>query len=186
MQNPLELAWHGLVLLMLLVFSVFFVGMRAQEQGRKIDALELSIDLLEKQIEANQSYVSLVDDLHTQIGDYERNFALIDTLAARRVAWSPRVKGISEAFDAVGGIWLERFSTAAGNIDVNSDWGDRSLPALTRLYLQGKTAARRHVSEVSERIGDGHIANVGRTKIRGKTVFEFNLTAPVTVTSQRP
>ncbi len=186
LQNPLELAWHGLVLLALLVASVLFLGVKARDQGRMIDSLKVSINLLEKRIEENNTYVRLVDELHVQIADYERNFSLIDTLSAHRVSWSSRLGRVDEAVQTTGGLWLDRFSTAEGDIDVQSEWGKRSLPPLTEIFMHGSASRRDRVPKIAERLGNGHIRSIVRSKVRGATVYEFDLRVPIDLSNARP
>ena len=124
------------------------------------------------------------DELNAQITDYERNFALIDTLSARKVEWSAHLAETARAFREVDGLWLERFSTTEGDIDIEQDWG--SLPVPEELFMFGKTADRTRVSAIAERLGDGHIRSVVRARIRQKTTYEFDMTVPVAAPGPKP
>ena len=186
LQNPFELAWHGLVLIALLVSSLLFLGMRAQDKSRTIDSLVLSIELKDKQIRENNPYAKRVQDLQTQIGDYERNFALIDTLSSRQVSWSSKLREVAGAVEETGGVWLERFATLEGDLDVEGDWGAKSSSIPREIFMYGKTSRRSRVPKFAERVGEGQIPSIGRTQIRGKTIYEFELRSPVLSSEERP
>jgi len=181
-QNPFELAWHGLVLLVLLMVSFPIFGWKAQNQSRIIEGLELTIKLVEEQIDEHNPYVKMVDDLHVQIEDYQRNFALIDTLAAHKVTWSPKLQKWADVSKAIGGLWMERFSTSEGGTDIQADWGGEALQAPQEIFMNGKATDRGRVSDIAALLGSGQIRSLIRSQIRGKTVYEFDLTVPVAAT----
>ena len=185
-QNPLELAWHGLAILILLVASGFFLGLKAREQGRGIESLNLSIQVLEQQIQENSAYVKLVDDLYAQIADYERNFALVDTLSWQRVLWGARLREASEAVDSTGGVWLKRFSTVEGDLDVRSEWSGGGLPPPKEIFIQGRASHRDRIPELSQRLSNGLVRSIVREKVRGETVYDFDMKVPITSSDARP
>ena len=175
-QNPLELAWHGLLLLTALLVSVLFLGFKAKTQTDLIESLHQKARLAEQQIEENSSYLQLLDELYAQIADYKRNFALIDTLVARRTPASARLEEVASAFESTGGLWLERFSTSEGDLDAQVGAG---LSAPRDIFMYGKASNRARVPEIAERLGDGHIQSIIRSRIRGRTVHEFDLKVPL-------
>ena len=185
-QNPLELAWHGLVLFALLAVSVLFFGVRVQNQGREIDDLALAVELLEKQVQENMPHVQKVDEIHAQIGDYERNFSLIDTLASQQESWSTRLGEISKALRRSDGLWLDRLSTLEGGVDTQGEWGGHPLPAPERIFVDGKAAQRTWVSKIAHSLGDGDVRSVTRTKLRDRTIYRFDLTLPITSSTTEP
>lgn|GEM_PF-2872508 len=182
-QNPLELAWHGLALLAALVATVLFIGFKGKTQIAVIEELQLKVGLDQQQIEENSSYLQLLDDLYAKVADYERNFALIDTLATRRAPASTRLEEVAAAFRSTGGLWLERFSTSEGDIDAQV--GAR-LSAPRDVFMYGKASNRARVPEIAERLGDGYIQSIIRAEIRGRTVYEFDLKVPMVSSRTEP
>ena len=179
MQNPFELGWHGLVLIALLATSLFMIGLRAQEKDRTIDSLRLSIDLKQRQVQENNPYVIMVDELQAQIVDYETNFALIDTLAGEQISWSAQLQGLASAVQKTGGLWLERFATSEGDLDIAMEWGRQDVGPAGEVFMFGKTSRRSRVPDLAELVGDGQIPSIVRSKIRGRTVYEFEMITPV-------
>lgn len=181
-QNPFELAWHGLALLVMLLVSFPIFGWKAQNQSQIIEGLEFTIELAEQQIDEQNPHVKLVDDLHAQIEDYQDNFALIDTLSVHQVAWSPKLQKWSEVFKEVDGLWLERFSTSEGDTDIRSDWGGDALQAPQEIFMNGTAMDRGRVSDIAAHLGGGQIRSLVRSQIRGRNVYEFDLTVPIAET----
>jgi len=178
-QNPLELAWHGLALLVLLLASTLWLGREFQVQQRRLEALALSVEVLEGQIQANVPYVKMVEELHAQISQYERRFALVDTLEVQRIFWSDRLREVAGAVRAVDSTWLQKLSTAEGSLDTRRDLTAQGLPRSQGVSLYGRALFRDRVPELAERLGGGNVRSSVRAEIRGKTVLEFDMQVPV-------
>ena len=176
-QNPLEIAWHGFLLLFLLAASTLLLGIRIQDQGRTIDRLTLSVELFQEQIEEDNDYVALVDDLHAQAEDYRRNFALIDTLMGQKMYWSSALQRVAADARETGRVWLRDLSTAAGGIDLKRDWSSSDPSPPTSVSVAGRSLSRDRIPLLAERLGMGHIGSTGRSKIRSATVYDFDLKA---------
>ena len=161
-QNPLEVAWHGLVVILLLMLSALFLGMRVRDQERAIETVAASVNLLEQQIGESSPYVMAVDSLHAQIKNYERSFALIDVLSKQQTVWHTSLRDAAGNVKATGGLWLERFSTS---------------PEMLSLY--GKAVYPERVPGLASRFGVGHIQSIVRSKIREKTVYGFEMRVPM-------
>jgi hypothetical protein len=178
-QNPFELAWHGLLLLALLAAAALWLGSMAQAQERRLAALALSAEVLESQVRESAGYVQVVDELNARISEGERRFALLDTLEAGRLRWAGRLGEVARAVQLTDGIWLERLTTAEGNLDVRRDVEAQGLPRAQALSLYGKSLYRDRVPELAQRLGEGLVRSSVRDQIRGRTVHQFDMRVPV-------
>lgn len=187
-QNPLEIAWHGLMLIVLLAGATLLFGVRAQEQDRTISQLHLSVDLLQKEIAENALLVAEVRDLQTQIRDYRRNFALLDTLSTRKHTWNDRLREISEITKSTGHTWLTRLSTSESGIDLRREWNSEVEVVPKSVALAGVARYVERVARLADRLGDGHIESIETTEIREARVHSFRLKTPswVKTTSRNP
>ena len=176
-QNPLEVAWHGVLLLFLLATSTLLLGMKVQDQSRTIDRLALSVELLEERIREDNTYVSLVDNLHEQSEDYRRNFALIDTLLGRKVYWGSSLLGVATDARETGRVWLSDLSTTDGGIDLKRDWSSQALSPPASVSITGRSLSRDRIPLLAERLGMGHIGSTSRSKVRSATVYDFHIKA---------
>ena len=177
-QNPFEVAWHGILLLALLLVSFPILGWKAQQLQDEIDSTNFAIELARAQVEQNRPYVELVDDLHVQIQDYRRNLSLIDTLSSVQVVWSEILQAWGPHLKEVGGLWLESFSTSEGDTDIEGDWRGENLPTATDLFIRGRALDRVRVADITTRLGDGEVRSLVRAEIRGRELFDFDLVVP--------
>ena len=171
-QNPLEVAWHGLLLVSLLAISALFLGIAARDQDRAAESLRLSVELLDQQIREQHRYIDLVADLRRQISDYQRNLALIDTLSSRRRFWSGELHRVSGAVHSTGQVWIARVATSGEGATT------RSQKPSADLIISGKALARERAPDLAVRLGQGHIQASKRSSIRGRAVYEFDMRAP--------
>lgn len=178
-QNPFELAWHGLLLLALLAVAALWLGGIAQEQERQLGELGQAVEVLKGQVQENAAYVKMVDDLNTQINQYEGRFALLDTLEARRLRWAERLGEVAWAVQATEDIWLEKLSTAEGNLDVRRDVDAQGLPPAQAISLYGKALYRDRVPELAQRLEETLVRSSMRDQIRGRAVYQFDMRIPV-------
>lgn len=178
-QNPLELAWHSLVLLALLLISFPLISLKAQQQDRTIQEIALGNQLAQQQLDEFNPYVKMVDDLYAQIQDYESNLALSDTLMAYQTDWSTRFHEWTGEFTATGQLWLDRFTASEGDVDIGGNWGDMDLSAPQEVFMYGKAISPTRAAEIARRLGDGQIRSLTRVPIRTQTVFQFDLIVPV-------
>jgi hypothetical protein len=179
-QNPLELAWHSILLLVLLLVSFPLLGLLNQRQEKGIEQLNRDIGLVEQQIQDFALYSQDVEDIFAKIGDYQRSLVLVDSLTANQIIWSAKLRQWAAIFAEIDNIWLERFSTNEGGVDVQGNWEAQDLPPPRKIFMYGKATQRSRASEIAARLGDGQIHSLVRSQIRKKTVYEFDLTVPIT------
>ena len=178
-QNPLELAWHGVLLLTLLSAAVILTGTQARDRSRQIDRLRLSVEMMEEQIREDNAYVQMVADLKAEISDYERNFALIDSLSSGKRDWSGTLQEVSRATRSTGRLWLQRFSTLEKGLDIRRGWGAGVPPEPTEILVSGTASRLDRVPVFAERVGNGSIRSLGRSRIRDRRVYGFELKTPL-------
>jgi len=180
-QNPFELAWHSILLLALLLVSFPLLGLMNQQREEAIEYLERDIGLVEQQVEENISYTQLVEALYFRIGDYQRSLALVDSLTTNQVVWSAKLQKWAGIFAEIDNLWLERFSTNEGGVDAKGNWEEQDLSAPQEVFMYGKATQRKRASEIAARLGGGQIHSLVRSQIRKKTIYEFDLTVPMTL-----
>ena len=123
LQNPLEMAWHSVLILALLAGSLLFFGIRERDQNKTIAHLHFSLDLIERQMEENRALAAEVNQYQGQINEYHRRFAMIDSLQTNQVILSQRLKDISQAATGTKGVWLERVGTSRSDLNANVQVG---------------------------------------------------------------
>jgi len=162
-----------------ILISFPLLAVKARQQEKIIADIELANELTQQQIDEYIPYVKMVDELYAQIQSYASNLALNDTLATRQTDWSRRLREWTAAFDETGLLWLDRFSTTKGDIDIKGNWEEMDLSAPSEVYLFGKAIAPAQAAEIAALLGEVQIHSLTRTPIREQTVFQFYLTVPV-------
>lgn len=176
-QNPFEVAWHGVVCLVILAASVLLLGTKAREQAREINSRILSVNLLRDQIQEDNTYVAMVEALRVQVADYRQNLELVDLLAEQKQVLSPQLMDVASAVGETGRLWLKRFSTSGGQTrGTQKAIGKRpSLP--DEMLIQGVASDLGRIPKFAERLGDATIRSMDRSEIREKAVYAFDLKA---------
>ncbi len=181
-QNPLEVGWHTLLLLTLLLASGLGTAWKVQDQSREIEQMRAGVALSRQQLAESQAMVPRVEEAGRQIEAYQQKIALLDTLSGRQMFWSRRLCHWSSTIHAIGDLWLLRFGTTEGDLDVGGNWGEVDLPLPERAQLHGMTIYRMPAAELAQQLRAGTIRWLKRAEIREKTLFEFDMVVPVAIT----
>ena len=179
LQNALQLGWHSLVVLTLLMVALLGFGRQEQQQQAAIRQLDMANRLSQQQLEDLRPRKQQVLEASERIGEYESRLALLDTLAAKRTDWSGKLGRWAEDFQEVGSSWLLSFATDARGVGRGSDWTQPHLPPVRQVYINGKIIDRAKSAELAQRLGHGQIRSLTRDEIRGQTVYDFDMVVPV-------
>jgi len=158
LQNPLEIAWHGLVLITLIAATALFFGMKVWEQGRSIATHHRSIQMQEREIQENLIYISLVDSLQRQIDWYRQSLALTDSLSVRYRAWSHFLQTLTDEAHRVNSLWFTGMNGKRENI-----------------VLTGRSIYRARIPDVAVALRETVVRSITRTQIRTKDVYNFEI-----------
>lgn len=158
LQNPLEIAWHGLLLVALIAATALFFGMKVWEQGRSIAVVQRAIQMKEQQVRENSVYVTLVDSLHQQIAWYQQNLALTDSLSSHYRAWSHFLGALSDGTHRVNSLW---FTGLNGKGEV--------------IELTGRSIYRDRIPAIAWKLKETVVRKTTRSQIRTKEVYDFDL-----------
>jgi Tfp pilus assembly protein PilN len=158
LQNPLEIAWHGLLLVALIAATALLFGMRVWEQGRSIATVKRSIQLKERQIQENSVYITLVDSLHQQIGWYRQSLAVTDTLSSHYRAWSHFLWTLSDETHRVNSLWFTGLNGKGEGI-----------------ALTGRSIYRDRIPSVAWKLRETVVRRTTRSQIRTQDVYDFDL-----------
>lgn len=158
LQNPLEIAWHGLLLVALIAATTLFFGMRVWEQGRSIATVQRSIQMKEQQVRENSIYITLVDSLHQQIAWYKQSLALTDNLSGRYRSWGYFLRTLSEETHQVNSLWFTGLNGKGEGIE-----------------LTGRSIYRDRIPAVAWKLKETVVRRTTRSQIRTQEVYDFDL-----------
>jgi hypothetical protein len=151
-QSIYRVAWHGLLMLGILFGCVFFLTFKLVSSERELSRLHRSsasmqMDLVRLGVVAHE-----VDSLRAVINTLETGTALVDSIKARSVRWSPVLQDFSTAFAASGPFSLQQLKgTPDGKLIAEAAISRRSQVAeLERLIVPSTVLSVEREGEKKE------------------------------------
>ncbi|MGD0338975.1 MAG: hypothetical protein ABSB78_09320 [Bacteroidota bacterium] len=162
-QKVFKVAWHGLVVLVLIFLLTLFLTSNVAEKIREIGGLREAFKVKQAQLLENQRMQTQIDSIQAQMQQYTKSLALFDSLVPGSDRWAKSVSGIANGVDDISSSWITSFrSTPAGGTVVSGFSVYRArIPRIVSLF--GEQAVLRKVTV---------------QKIREKIVYEFEIEVP--------
>ncbi|HNS73663.1 MAG TPA: hypothetical protein PKI81_09675 [bacterium] len=101
-QSIYRVAWHGVALLAILFICVLFLTYRMVSGQQELNHLKRSSAAMEMNLARLSLVAHEVDSLRVVINSFETGTALVDSLKAKSVRWSPVLRQFSAAYAAAG------------------------------------------------------------------------------------
>lgn len=158
-QKTFKLAWHGLLLAILVFGSTFFFTYNYA--ANQSDISRLRAEVAGKRAQASEVGVlkTQISDVQSQFGKYSTAIAIIDSLTPNTERWSTLLASLSTSVRDVGSMWLT---------DVHQMKGD--------IYsIEGLSVYRDRIPRFAERYPGSVLKKVAVADIRGKTVYDFQI-----------
>ena len=158
-QKSFRLAWHGLILAILVFGSTFFFTytyasnesviykMRSDVAGKKIQAAEIA------------SLKSEISSVQAQFGKYSTAISILKTLTPNTERWSTLMGSLANSIENVGGIWLTDVHQLKDGV----------------YYVEGLSVYRDRIPRFAERYPGSILRKVTIAEIRGKRVYDFQI-----------
>ncbi len=139
-QSVYRVAWHGFAMLFILFAGVLFLTFSfingQQQLGRlRRSSASMGLDLERLSVVAHE-----VDSLRAVISTLETGTALVDSLKARAIRWSPVLDDFSAAYAAAGPFSLQKLKgNADGVLTVETEINRRSQVAELERLIKPST-----------------------------------------------
>jgi hypothetical protein len=167
-QRVFKLAWHGVVLLLLLFASTFFFTYSIVQKNKSIADLEELLERKRSQLAENETIQNSINGLQEQIGRYQTSLALYDTLVPGSERWSTAFTQLSHGVEDLNSIWLTDFSTSPeGPIAMN-----------------GYTVYRTRIPRIATLFDNSVLREVNVQAIREQTVYRYRIEVPAPAAGQ--
>ncbi len=101
-QSVYRLAWHSILLLVVLFCSVMFLTVQSVRSMQQVRDLHAEERMLQRQMEDLAKIAVEVDSLRCKIQVMEKGTALIDSLNKVSTRWSPLIESFSQAYESIG------------------------------------------------------------------------------------
>jgi Tfp pilus assembly protein PilN len=162
-QRVFKLAWHGVLLLMLLFFSTLFFTWSIVQKQKSIAEMEDLLELKKAQLAENETLENSILSLQEQIARYHTSLALYDTLVPGSERWSKVFTQLSHGVEDLNSIWMTDFSTADGGV----------------LNMNGFTVYRTRIPRLASLFENSLLKEVNVQSIREQTVYRYRLDVPM-------
>lgn len=168
-QRVFKLAWHGVVLMMILFLSTLFFTWQVGLKTKEINEAEKVLEMKQTQLEENQTLQASIEALSAQYARYQTSLALYDTLVPGADRWSKTLKQLSNGVEDYNSIWITDF---AGN----------EAGAMT---LNGFSVYRTRIPRLSTLFDNSVLKQVTVSEIRKQTVYNYSIDVPPGTTVSR-
>lgn len=158
-QKTFKLAWHGLLLAVLVFGSTFFFTYRyASNQS---DLYRIRSDVAGKQVQAAEvaSLKSQISTVQSQFSKYSTAISILNALTPNTERWSTLMGSLANSVENVGGMWLTDVHQEKNGI----------------YYVEGLSVYRDRIPRFAEKYPGSVLKKVTVAEIRGKTVYDFQI-----------
>jgi hypothetical protein len=158
-QKIFKLAWHGLILSVIVFGSTFYFAYNFAMNESEISKVKSDVAVKRADVAEIQVLKSKVADVKSQFGKYSNAGSILDELMPNTDRWSSLMSSISQSVQNVGGMWL----TDVHQINDGT------------YYVEGFSIYRDRIPRFAMLYPGSVLKKVTIADIRGKTVYDFQI-----------
>jgi len=158
-QRAFKLAWHGMLLLLLIFLAPIGVNFLYQEKLDEQRAAQSKIIDLDNSIRDIEWVTYMVDSLSFEHASVQEQLMNLTKLSEGTLRWSVTFGQVLTALEEVNGVWFADLKSKGSGIE-----------------LAGLSLYRNRIPRLIEFFEEAEISSVTPAEIRGKTVYRFILT----------
>jgi len=157
-QKTFKLAWHGMLLLILIFLAPLGINHLYQEKvTAQREALQ-KISTLERSIHDIEWVTYMVDSLSSAHSTLQEKLTHLSKLSKGTLRWSVTFKHLLTALEDINGVWFADLHSKEKGIE-----------------LTGYSLYRNRIPRLIEYFDEAEISSVVPKDLRGKTVYQFIL-----------
>ncbi len=158
-QKIFKLAWHGLLLAVLVFGSTFFFTYNYSANQNEISRIRSDITVKKGQAAEVSALRSQIKTVQSQFGKYSTAVAILDSLAPNTQRWSTLMGSLSQSIRSVGAMWLTNVR-----------------PINESTYsVEGYSVYRDRIPRFAQRYPGSVLKKVMIQEIRSKRVYNFQI-----------
>ena len=158
-QKIFKLAWHGLVLSLIVGGSTFYFTYNFATNQSEIAKVKSDVTVKRAQAAEVAALRSRITEVEAQFGKYSNAGTILDELMPNTERWSDLASSLSRTVQDVGGMWLT---------DVHAS-GEGSYS------VEGFALYRERIPQFAMSYPGSILKKVTIADIRGKTVYDFQI-----------
>lgn len=161
-QKVLKLAWHGYAMLLLLFGVTVFFTWQYGLHVNKIESLRTALEFTSREVNEQTRLMEAVDSLRGSYVGYENAVAVTDSLVVGTDKWSRQIEKLTGYISDVQSLWITSVKTSGDGMSIS-----------------GYALYRSRIPSLAKLLGNAKVTQVLVQKIRGETVYRFEMEARV-------
>ncbi len=157
-QKAFKLAWHGMLLLLLIFLVPIVVNFMHQEKLSTQREAQKKLLSLNNSISDIDWVTYMVDSLSITNSVTKEKLANLTLLSEGTLRWSVTFQQLFTALEEVNGLWVADFKSVGDGIEIS-----------------GLSLYRNRIPRLIEYFEEAEITSVTPADVRGKKVYKFNL-----------
>ncbi len=158
-QKIFKLAWHGLLLTVVVFASTFYFSYNYAANESRIRAVNSDIAVKKVQVAQINALRAQITSVQSQLAKYSTATAVLDSLMPNTDRWSNLMSSLSGTINRVGNMWL----TNVKQINDNT------------YTVNGFSIYRNRIPRFAQSYPGSILRKVDVADIRGKTVYDFQV-----------
>jgi len=158
-QKKLKLAWHGVLLLLMLFVAVTAITVNILDRQSEIDSIETSLNFDRQQLQEQEQIVDQITELEARSRAIRVATTTLDTLLVNAELWTETLDTLSKGTASLGDLWVSELKV------------DRA----GGMAVIGYALRRSSVPTLSTLIGDTKLREVTVQDIGKNQVFRYNM-----------
>ncbi|MCP4726275.1 MAG: hypothetical protein GY863_14620 [bacterium] len=161
-QQAFTVAWHGYLLLSLVIFSLGFFLWKNYSINKKIDDMITEIEYLDLNITEISPIALTTDSLYNEINILIPRLALVDSLKPRFMTYSSILEYLSLNTRDLNSIWIRSFNSSGRDF-----------------FLNGSSLFRTRVHGLANTFEESVITEMTPDKIMGRNIYHFSISGKI-------
>lgn len=161
-QRVFKLAWHGVLLLVLLFASTFFFTYSIVQKQKSIADQQDLLERKRSQLAENETLQNSIAGLQEEISRFQASLALYDTLVPGTERWSKAFTQLSHGVEDLNSIWLTDFTSSPNG----------------PITMNGFTVYRTRIPRIATLFDNSVLKEVNVQSIREQTVYRYKIELP--------
>jgi len=153
-----KLTWYNVALLILLMLCPVYITYTYQQKQEAINKKKEKVAQVEKKLQGMRKVEQRQDSIQNELNNVMKELSRVKKLSSGAYRLSESLEKINTELEQIGKMWLS-------DMQYNRD----------RISLHGYSLYRSRIPRFLSTFADARMRNISPLKIRGATVYEFNL-----------
>jgi len=162
-QNTLQIAWHGLLLILFIILAILGLGYKGLQNQKEIGTADKELIREQAEIQRQREIVDEINSLETRSADIQAAATTLDTLLMNQELWTETLDSLAKGTSRLGNIWISELKP-------DPEGG---------VTLVGFSRSRSAIPSLALAIGEAKMREVLVEKISDNKVYRFDMGLPL-------